>query len=55
MAPHARMMIGKGTSRKKMATNAAAAIEIIVRFLRDRLPMRNTASTTTATTAGLRP
>ena len=49
------MISGNGTSRKKIATNAAAAMATITRFLSDRLPIRTTASTTTATTAGFSP
>ena len=49
------MMSGKGSLRKKMPTNAAAATPTIARFLSARRPMRTTASSTTASTAALRP
>ena len=40
---------------EKIATNAAAAIATITPFFSTRLPIRSTASTTTASTAGFRP
>jgi hypothetical protein len=48
-------MTGNGTSKKKIATNAAAASATIARFLSARLPTRITASMTTAITAGASP
>ena len=48
-------MSGNGTPKKKIATNAAAAMPTITRFLSARLPMRSTASSTMASTAAFRP
>ena len=48
-------MSGNGTPRKKIATNAAAAIPTMTRFLSARLPIRTTASSTIASTAAFRP
>ena len=48
-------MTGNGTSKKKSATNAAAASARIVLFLRARLPTRSTASTTITSTAAFSP
>ena len=49
------MIMGKGTAKKKMPTNAAAASAINARLLSARLPIRITASTTIASTAALSP
>ena len=48
------MISGNGTP-KKIATNAAAAIPTMTRFLSARLPIRTTASSTIASTAAFRP
>ena len=48
-------MSGNGTPRKKIATNAAAAIPTMTWFLSARLPIRTTASSTIASTAAFRP
>jgi hypothetical protein len=55
MSPAPMMMTGNGSSRKKMPMNAAAAIATIGPFLKARLPIRKTASTTIASTAGASP
>ena len=49
------MISGNGTSKTKMATNAAAASATITRFRSARRPMRTTASSTIASTAALSP
>ena len=49
------MMNGNGTPRKKIATNATAAMPTITLFFSARLPMRMTASSTMASTAAFRP
>jgi len=49
------MMIGNGTARKKIATNASAASATINLFFNARLPMRSTASSTMASTAAFNP
>jgi len=46
---------GNGTSKKKIATNPAAAMAFCARPTSARLPMRMTASTTTASTAAFSP
>ena len=46
---------GKGTFRKKMPMNAAAARLSMTLFLSARLPIRHTASITMASTAALSP
>ena len=51
----ASTIAGKGTSNRKIPTNASAASATMARFLSARLPMRRTASTTTASTAAFRP
>ena len=48
-------MIGNGTPKKKIVTNAVAASAIMTRFLRDLLPTRTTAWSTTASTAAFKP
>ena len=48
-------MIGTATFMKKIATKAAAAMPTMTPFLSDFLPIRTTASRTTASTAALRP
>ena len=53
--PAPKMMIGKGTSKKKMPMKAAAASPRMTLFLRERLPIRMTASRTIASTAAFRP
>ena len=55
ISPAARMINGNGTSKKKMATKAAAAIATITPLFSARRPMRTTASSTIASTAALRP
>ncbi len=47
--------MGKGTPRKKIAMNAAPAMVWRTRVSRVRRPIRKTASTTTAITAGFSP
>ena len=49
------MISGNGTSKKKMATKAAAAIATMTPLFSARRPMRTTASSTIASTAALRP
>ena len=49
------MISGNGTSKKKIATNAAAAMPTMTRFFSARRPIRTTASSTIASTAALRP
>ena len=48
-------MAGKGTSKAKMATKAAAAMAHSTPCLSAREPMRQAAKTTMAVTAGLMP
>ena len=50
-----RVMIGKGTLKKKIATNAAAASAIMMRLRSARLPTRTTAWITIASTAAFSP
>ena len=49
------MMTGKGTFRKKIPANEAAAIAHMIGLRNAFLPMRSTAKATMAKTAGLRP
>ena len=53
--PAKAIINGKGASRKKMAIKASAASAICASVLTARLPMRMTASITTASTAALMP
>ena len=46
-----KTIIGNGTLKKKMPTNATAANAFITRFFRDRLPARIMASRTIASAA----
>ena len=48
-------MSGKGKLKKKMAMKAAVAMPTITLLVSTRRPMRMTASTTTAMTAGFSP
>jgi hypothetical protein len=53
--PAPRTISGKGTCRKKMPANAAAASATSARSFSARRPMRITASITTAMIAGFSP
>ena len=48
-------MIGKGTAKKKIATNESAASAIMTLFFSARLPIRTTAWSTMASTAAFKP